>query len=113
MAKKKRKKAKARTTRKPVRRKRTKNPTTLAKGIIGKVAAPGAKFSLSTLKAALRKYGYRNVKGWFDQMIRDAIRRRVISPASKTLYVYTPAAALNPCPYHRKMAKKKGKSYRR
>ena len=86
-------------------KKRRSNPTSLARTIIGKVAEPGSRFSLTALKAGLKKYGYRNVKGWFDDMIGDAIRRRIITPVSKSVYVYTPAAA-NPCPFMPKRRKK-------
>lgn len=93
----------------PTRRVRRKsNPTSLARTIVGKVAQPGARFSLTALKEGLRKLGYRNVKGWFDEMVRDAIRRRVITPVSKSIYVYTPAAA-NPCPFLRAARKRKSR----
>jgi hypothetical protein len=99
--------SRSRTERK-VRRKltarRAKNPTTIARGVISRVARPGATFSLPWLRRMIRKSGYRNVGGWFDQMIRDAIKLRLISPVSKTVYVFTPAAA-NPCPFLRRMRK--------
>ena len=69
------------------------NPVKLAKGLLSKVASPGARFSRTQLKSALSKAGLRNVKGWFDEMIRDAIKRRLLSPINKSVLVYTPAAA--------------------
>ena len=100
--------------RKVVRRRRALNPTSLAKSILSKVARPGMAFSLTTLKAKLKSAGYRNVKGWFEDMIRDAKHRGIITKATQTLYVFTPAAVKNPCPWAKPIArKKKGKGYRR
>lgn len=119
MAKKKKRKKKAtkkavRTKRKVVRRRRTLNPVSLAKSILSKVVRPGVSFSLTTLKAKLKSAGYRNVKGWFESMILDARRRGLLTKATQTLYVFTPAAVRNPCPWAKPIArKKKGKVYRR
>ena len=108
---KKRKKKKAkrmvkRTNPGPRKKRRSPNPTSLAKTILSKVVQPGASFSLTKLKTALRKVGYRNVGGWIDEMIKDATKRRLISAVSKTVFVFTPAAAN---PYLMKARKKRKK----
>jgi hypothetical protein len=115
MAKKKRRKKakKKRTVKRVCRPRKAKkrncrkvNPTSLARTLIGKVAEPGSTFSLTALKAGLKKAGYRNVKGWFDEMIKDAISKRLLTPVSKSVYAFTPAAA-NPCARRRTKAKRK------
>ena len=103
MAKKKAKKKRKKTAKRKARR--APNPTSLAKSILSKVVEPGAKFSMTALKAGLRSAGHRNVGGWFDDMVKDAKRLRLISAVSKSIYVYTPAAA-NPCGVRRKKRKK-------
>jgi hypothetical protein len=117
MAKKKRKKkrkTKKRTVKRtnpgPKRKRncRKTNPVTLARTLIGKVAEPGSTFSLTALKSGLKKAGYRNVKGWFDEMIKDAVSKRLLTPVSKSIYAFTPAAA-NPRGLRRKRKAKKRK----
>lgn len=87
---------------------RLPNPANLARSMLSKVAEPGSKFSLTTLKQALRRYGYRNVSSWFNEMIDDARRRRLITPVSKSVFVFTPAAA-NPCLFRRRRRVKRHK----
>jgi hypothetical protein len=91
MAKKRRKVAR----RKPARRKtaRKSNPVSVACNAISKVAKPGATFSRTKLKQKLKKKFRKTTGGAIDQMVGYAKKRRLITPVTKTKYVFTPAAA--------------------